>query len=313
MKVIEFKKAHYIKLGKGGQWADECLKSNVIRIGWSFIQGTNEINLKEWDKIEDKIKQNFKSENKKNGATQDFNALRRICEANQDEVFITFHANRMYWCQAMDGPVEMDTESKFRRCLNGWSSEPIGGGEPFNISDISGYLTKTQGFQGTSCLLDEGQIKILRRLINNKKKDSTEKVELLKIEIIETVVELLKDLHWKDCEILADLIFQRCGWQRISMHGENMKFIDMQYIEPISGNRYDVQVKSGADKKTFDTCVSNYENHQTSKFYFITFNPDKTLKGVVSDNPKIEIFYGVKLAQLIFDLGLLDWVLRKSY
>ena len=174
----------------------------------------------------------------------------------------------MYWCQAMHGPIEVDLESKFRRCLNGWSSEPIGGGEAFNISDISGYLTKTQGFQGTSCILDQDQTKILRRLINKKKKDSTVKVESLKIEIIETAVELFKDLYWKDCEILADLIFQRCGWQRISMHGENMKFIDMQYNEPISGNRYDVQVKSGAGKNTFDECVRNYKTHQTSKFYF---------------------------------------------
>lgn len=313
MEEFKIQKAHYIKLGTGGKWADKCFENGIIRIGWSYIHGVEEINFKEWFKIERRIKQNFENENKKNGATQDYNALKRICDASQDEVFITFHNNRMYWCQAMFGPVEEDLESKFRRCLNGWSSEPIGGGEPFNISDISGYLTKTQGFQGTSCLLDQDQTKILRRLINNKKNDSTEKVESLKIEIIETAVELFKDLYWKDCEILADLIFQRCGWQRISMHGDNMKFIDMQYIEPISGNRYDVQVKSGADKKTFDDCVTNYKNHQTNKFYFITFNPDKSLKEVVSNNPKIEVLYGVKLAKLVFDLGLLDWVLRKSY
>lgn len=313
MEELKIQKAHYIKLGTGGKWADKCFENGIIRIGWSYIHGVEEINLKEWLKIERTIKQIFENENKKNGATQDYNALKRICEASQDEVFITFHNNRMYWCQAMFGSVEEDFESKFRRCLNGWSSEPIGGGEPFNISDISGYLTKTQGFQGTSCLLDQDQTKILRRLINNKKKDSTEKVESLKSEIIETAVELFKDLYWKDCEILADLIFQRCGWQRISMHGENMKFIDMQYIEPISGNRYDVQVKSGADMKIFDDCVTDYKNHQTNKFYFITFNPDKSLKDVVSNNPKIEVLYGVKLAKLVFDLGLLDWVLRKSY
>ena len=313
MEELEIGKAHYIKLGTGGKWADKCFKNNIIRIGWSYIQGVDEINIREWDKIEDQIKHYFKRENKKNGSTQDYNALRRICEARQDEVFITFHNNRMYWCQAMNGPVEVDTESKFRRCLNGWSSEPIGGGEPFNISDISGYLTKTQGFQGTSCLLVEDQIKILRRLINNKKKDSTEEVESLKNKMIKTVVELLKDLHPKDCEILADLVFQRSGWQRISIHGENMKFIDMQYIEPITGNRYDVQVKSGAGKKEFEEYALVYKNHQTSKFYFITFNPDKSLIGAVSNNPKIEILYGEKLAKLVFDLGLLNWVLRKSY
>jgi len=313
MDELKIEKAHYIKLGKGAQWADECFEKGIIRIGWNNIEGVDEINLKKWDKIESKIKQYFERENKKNGATQDYKTLRRICEANQDEVFITFHADRMYWCQAMNGLVEMDTESKFRRCLNGWSNEPIGGRKPFFISDISGYLTKTQGFQGTSCLLDQEQTNILRRLINNKKKDSTEKVESLKLEIIETTVELFKDLYWKDCEILADLIFQRCGWQRVSLHGENMKSIDMQYIEPISGNRYDVQVKSGANNKIFEEYVSEYKNHQTSKFYFITFNPDKSLMGVASNNPKIEILYGEKLANLVFDLGLLDWILRKSY
>ena len=313
METLNIKEALYIKLGTGGKWANDCFEKGIIRIGWSYIHGVDEINRGEWDDIKARIKQSFDNENKKNGATQDYNALRRICEATQDEVFITFHNNRMYWCQAANGPIDEDSESKFRRCINGWSSEPIGGGEPFNISDISGYLTKTQGFQGTSCLLDDDQIKILRRLINNKKKDSTKNVESLKIKIIETVVLLLKDLHWKDCEILADLIFQRSGWQRISMHGENMKSIDMQYIEPITGNRYDVQVKSGADKKIFHKYVSELKSHETCKFYFITFNPDKSLMEVVSDNPTIEILYGTKLAKLIFDLGLLDWVLRKSY
>lgn len=313
MATIEFTKAHYIKLGKGGKWADKCIKKGIIRIGWSFIQGVNEINSKEWNIIEEKIKSYYKSKNKKNGATQDYNALRRICEASQNEVFITFHNGIMYWCQPMNGPLEMDEESKFRKCLNGWSSEPIVGGKSFFISDISGYITKTQGFQGTSCQLDSKQTEIVYRLINNLKNQSMFKVESLMNQLIETAIELLKNLHPKDCEILADLVFQRTGWQRISMHGENMKFIDMQYIEPITGNRYDVQVKSGAGKKEFDKYISEYKNHQTSRFYFITFNPEKDLTELENNNPKIELLYGAKLAQLIIDLGLLGWVLKKSY
>lgn len=311
MKAIEFKRTHYIKLGKGGKWADECFEKGIIRFGWSNIQGVDEINRKEWDKIADKIKYFFKD--KSNGATQDLNALKRICEAEHDDVFITFHKGSMFWCQPMNGPVEVDNVSKIRRCINGWSNEPLGGGKTFFVNDISGYLTKTQGFQGTTCELVDQQAKIVWRLINNLPTESINEVKSMKDKLIEKIVELIKDLHPKDCEILADLIFQRTGWQRISMHGENMKFIDMQYIEPITGNRYDVQVKSGAGKKEYEEYFHKYHDYKTTKFYFVVFNPKNSLNEVVLSDPKIELFFGKKLAELIFDLGLLNWLMLKSY
>lgn len=311
MKALEFKRVHYIKLGKGGKWADDCFKKGIIRFGWENIEGVDEINRKEWDKIAEKIKVIYKD--KRNGATQDINALTRICDATQDEVFITFHKGSMFWCQPKNGPVKKDSESKYRECLRGWSDKPIGADKPLFINDISGYLTKTQGFQGTTCELVNRQKEIAWRLINNLPKESIKEVKSLKNKLIINIIDLLKDLHPKDCEILADLIFQRTGWQRISMHGENMKFIDMQYVEPITGNRYDVQVKSGAGKKEFDDYIQKYRDQKTTKFYFIVFNPEISLKEVVVNDPKIELLMGEKLSELIFDLGLLNWLLQKSY
>ena len=123
----------------------------------------------------------------------------------------------------------------------------------------------------------------------------------------------MKDLHWKDCEILTDMIFQQTGWQRVSMQGGSMEFMDMEYLDPINKETYAVQVKSGANKSDFINYAEKFNERVNRKFFFIAFNPDSSLEQYKNENVNIELLFGDKLSELIFDLGLLNWVLNKSF
>ena len=58
-------------------------------------------------------------------------------------------------------------------------------------------------------------------------------------------------MHWKDFETLVDLLFRQAGWRRLSVLGETMKYADLELEEPITMERYQVQIKSAADLGDF--------------------------------------------------------------
>jgi hypothetical protein len=60
-------------------------------------------------------------------------------------------------------------------------------------------------------------------------------------------VEMIALLHWKDVELLVDLIFARSGWQRVSEIGGIQEDIDLILEQPATGDHTFVQVKSTAD------------------------------------------------------------------
>jgi len=312
VQVQKIRNAHYIKLCKGAEWAEDCFKNGKIRFGWSYIEGVEDINNRRWDIIETQVRNYF--EGKKNGATQDYEALKRICEATEQDIFITFHKGIMYWCCPSDSPIEQDSTSKYRKCITGWSNKSINeNSKVLFINDISGKITKTQGFQATSCQFKSDQVEILERIINGNPNPIVLEIEKKGDEIIELIESLIEHLYWKDCEILADLIFQRSGWQRNSIHGGNMEFMDMEYIEPITNYRYIVQVKSGADFNGFKDFLDGLNSKEFHKGYFVVFNPKLALCNYVNERTDIELIFGKKLAKMIFDLGLVSWLLKKSY
>jgi len=240
--------------------------------------------------------------------------LKRFCEATVNDVFITFYEGKMYWCNLNDSFIEQDHISKYRSTIDGWHCSPINKSEKiFYSNEISGKITKTQAFQATLCQYKSDEIQIINRIINGIPNPKVEMIQTKKKEIIELIKAILTDLHWKDCEILTDLIFQQSGWRRISMSGGSMEFMDFEYVEPINKDRYIVQVKSGAKKSDFIDYQNRFSYQGFRKLYFVSFNPDKSIIGYKSEQENIEILYGDSLATLILDLGLLEWVLNKSF
>lgn len=313
MEYLNFKRAYFIKLGTQGCWAKDSIDNGYARIGWKNVD-LNYINNGNWDVIKKVVKRDFDERRKKNGATQDYEALKRFCEATKQDVFITFHNGFMYWCSLDDSPVEQDDTSKFRRTKNDWSNNQAKDfGRLLYSNEISGEISKTQAFQGTICQFKEKEVDIINRIINNLSNPDVAQIQIYKHEICKLTTKLLKDLHWKDCEILTDLIFIQSGWRRVSMQGGNMEFTDMEYFDPINNEKYAVQIKSGANKSDFLEYEKKFKDRGFRKLFFVVFNPDDSFAGFKTDRNDVELLFGEKLSTMIFDLGLLEWVLKKSF
>lgn len=304
MGKMTFKDAYYIKLGKQGIWENELEIGEKVRVGWKNIE-LSEIHNQNWEGIKETIKEEF---GEKKGATQDFNALKSFCEATEDDVIITFSNGKLYWCFLDNNEVEQDGISKYRTTKIKWSYSDING-RTLYINKISGRITKTQGFRATLCRIDEKES--LRRTINAEIPPIVEEIHQKKKELVEKVSKAFTELHWRDLEILADLIFRQSGWRRISETGEKMKYVDLVLQDPITQELFQVQVKSGASKSDFEDYVKKFSSENYSKFFFVVFNPDKSFDNFENSYENVQLLTGMELAELIIDLGLTKWVTDK--
>lgn len=307
MNTIEFKSAFYLKLGEKGMYEVDLKEGDRARIGWKNIELKDIIN-KNWQSIKAVIEKDFKDRNKKSGATNDYKALKTFCDATQDDVFITFANSKLYWCTLKNDVVYEDKVSKFRLTLNKWSSQDIFGKELL-INEISGKITKTIGFQATICRIYE--IEILHRIINGEVNPIAIEIDIKKKELTELLLYAIGELHWKDFEVLTDIMFQKSGWQRVSMLGESMKFTDIELEDPITKDKYQVQVKANAGISEFEDYARAFNAENFRKLFFVVFQPEKSLKSYKNTFPNVVLLTDISLCRMIIDLGLLNWVLKR--
>jgi hypothetical protein len=158
--------AYYVKLGKGGKWADSSIQAGIIRIGWRE-QTLDDVN--NWR--ESIIRQETLSAREQEGlptsktaVANDVSALSKIVHATPEDVWITFHGPCLWWCRVAETGIEEDATSKYRRVAGQWSHCDIAG-TPLIVNEIPGRLSKIQGFRGTICSLGPSQVDDLRRLL----------------------------------------------------------------------------------------------------------------------------------------------------
>lgn len=308
---IEFAKAFYIKLGKGGKWETSSIEENKARIGWSDLT-LEEIQSRKWEKI----KRHKSYQDKKAGAvTSDINALKHFSESTSDDVWITFHTGCLWWCRLGEAEVKEDEISRYRLLESVWSNKDVAG-NVLHITQIPGILSKIQGFRGTICSINnEGKYKeldTLKRLLNNQQSEEAESIERTKKILVNEVQKALPFLYWKDFEILTDLIFSHTGWKRVSLVGEMTEGFDISYEDPITQDKYHVQVKSQASLGEYQEWVSRYTKSDYRKIYFVVHSPKPDLVGHPDHSKeKCEVILPEKLAKMVVDYGLVSWFLNK--
>ena len=303
--TITFEKAFYVKLGRKGDWEEASLRENVIRIGWRN-QTLKDINNGAWGEIQEQLEREIADHGV---AVRDCRALRMICESTHEDIWITFHASKMYWCKVLrSGVIEKDTVSKYRR-VQPWRCTNIFG-KPLLTAQIPGTIAKVQGFRGTICKVKE--VDDLCRLINGKQSSEYHQIKDSRDVLCSHVEQGIKKLHWKDFETLVDLMFRASGWRRISVLGETMKFSDVELEEPITGDMYQVQVKSRASLKDFSEYARRVTGEDYRKLYFVVHTPDKKLAEAANGcDDKIELILPHRLAEMVVELGLLNWLMNK--
>lgn len=302
MELIDFKRAYYIKLGRGGKWEQSSIFESKLRIGWSK-QSLQDINCGDWGKIREQLHQ---ESSRRGVATRDLNALRLICESTSKDLWITFFQGTMWWCRLGSSEIFLDNESKYRQVDGKWSNQDIRD-NILEINSIPGVLSKIQGFRGTVCKVRD--LETLKRLVNAESSLEYNEIEKCKIALIKSVEKGIKKLHWKDFETFVDLVFRESGWRRLSMVGGTMKFTDLELEDPITKDQYQVQVKSQATWDDFDGYAKQFNRQLHRKLYFVVHTPDKKLAALQEQPQDIELILPGRLSEMVVRLGLVDWLM----
>ena len=312
MDKIQFDKAYYIKLGERGAWEENSINSGKIRIGWGDTK-LEDIQKGNWDKIKKEIQDDFRARNKKKGDVKDFNALKNIYDADSNTVFVTFYNSKLWWCRVRDevgkDRIKEDGTSKYREVDGKWSDQDIDR-KVLLSHQISGKLYSLQMYRATHCKVIA--IDHLRRLINAEHSPEYNSISEAKKELRSRVGAGIKLLHPKDFEILVDLVFRQAGWRRVSVLGETMKFFDLVLEEPITNDRYGVQIKSAATSGDFKKYAERFTSGEFKKLYFVVHSTDdEKLSEDSKDYKNVELIFVDDLAKMIVDGGLVDWLMEK--
>lgn len=302
---IQCKNAYFVKLGKEGIWETSSIKESKIRIGWKS-QDIQDINLKKWEVIRQQLTTEILD---KGTVTKDLNALRNICDSCQDDLWITFHASKLWWTRVGEETIYEDEVSKYRKTSIPWSSVDITGKELL-INTLPGSLSKTQGYRATICKVSEKQTLI--RIITNTPSTIYNSIESTLGLLQSGLEKAIKQLHWKDFETFVDLVFRGSGWRRVSMLGETMKFSDIELEDPITHDKYQVQIKSTSTLIEFQEYVQQFSHLNFRKLFYVVHSPDEKLASLEDFPSSVELIKVDKLAKMAIDLGLANWLLQKT-
>jgi len=121
----------------------------------------------------------------------------------------------------------------------------------------------------------------------------------------------IEQLHWKDYETLVDLVFRSAGWIRISILGQQVKGFDLELREPITQDKYVVQVKSQASLRDLEDTVAQFSPDDYRRVFFVVHSPSKDLAAFTGTPDHVELVAPQRLAELAIDAGLSRWIEEK--
>jgi len=303
MGQVDFKRAFHIKLGRGGGWEQSAISESKLRIGWGG-QDIQDINCGNWGKIREQLRQAVKG--KKGVATRSLNALRLICESTSNDLWITFFQGTMWWCKLGSNEIFQDDVSKYREVDGEWSNRDISS-ITLDINSIPGVLSKIQRYQGTVCRVRA--LETLKRLVNAESSPEYNEIAKCRTALIKSVENGIRKLHWKDFETFVDLVFRESGWRRLSMVGGTMKFTDLELEDPITRDKYQVQIKSQATWVNFERYAKDFNRQLHRKLYFVVHTPDKKLAALQERPRDVELILPGQLSEMVVRLGLVDWLM----
>jgi Restriction endonuclease len=302
---VEFLNAFYIKLGRGGCWETDSIRSSRLRLGW-VGQSVNDINAGRWDVISEQLRNEMPD--KPQVATNDLNRLRDIAQSTPEDLWITFHGAKLWWARLAAGRVEEDHISKYRGTLDGWRDTSLSG-KLLVVNDLPGKIAQLQGFRGTACRVLEQAL--LRRVLEGTRSELASRIAHERASLCLRLEIAITELHWKDYETLVDLVFRNAGWKRVSVLGQQAKGYDLELREPITGDRYVVQVKSQANRADLDNTILEFSAADYRKVFFVVHSPTSNLVNAIDLPNHVELVDPTHLAKLALDAGLSTWIEEK--
>lgn len=304
MPISPDQRVRYIKLGEGGSWEGECLSKGIIRMG---LDGATAERFplcaaRQWDQL----RSSFIAAGKTQGtATRFANETRLFFEDGGSTVWITFVGQRLCWGLLEPGPAEPheDGDGVWRAVAGGWRETDLNG-EPLTKDRLSGALTKLAGYQGTSCNVDVAAYAIRR--INGEKMPEVKRALVALATMKASVLDLMRLLGPRDFETLVDLVFTTSGWRRLGEVGKTQKTLDLDLVLPSTGDRAFVQVKSKTTSAELAEYVGKIEDGVYDRMIYVFHSGE-----AATDDRRVTLIGPEKLADLVLDAGLVNWLIRK--
>jgi len=309
MKILLPNSVRYVKNGRGGQWWRAARKDDQIHLGWKSVP--QELLLTpDFPRIKQVIKAEFGT---RQGATQDFNALRDLLDAPSKHVWITFEDGCMWWCTVLDGAIvnpngESPEKGNFwLACSRPWSNRTLKG-RLLAIPDLPGTVTTTGGFKATVCTPKAWEA--ILRIIQDEKDPDAANAANARGDYQGAVLKMIKRLSPKDFEQLVDHILARTGWARISTLGKTQEGIDLEAENLAVGEIAFVQVKSSAAQKSLNEYVKKFKERRDryARMIFAVHSPIGKLNPPTDLPWAAQVWTGDRVAQLVVRLGLGEWV-----
>ncbi len=314
-EVINATKANYIKLGCGGDQTENCLNENIITLGFHEAKHEEKYNQKFGDIDKEEIRKIYKNLGKtKKTCTDNVRQIKAFYESDENTLWFTFAKGRLWWCFAKKGVIDNhnNANNNYSRYLKttdkGWSDKDREGNK-LRIEKLNGNLTQIVGYRGTICTLKNDRFQYLINRINKKLSAEITEAEQNKTNILSSITKMLKLLNPKDFELLVELIFANSGWKRESANGETQKDIDMFLYLPSLEQTAAVQVKSKTSQNELTEYEAILEKHATDNIFYVYHTPEQELQKY---NDKVKIICGNKLANMVLEAGLFDWLLKKA-
>jgi len=303
LQTITAGKVRYIKLGRGGEWADLCFRENSLRIGHSQI--AHELaSTQDREAIRAELRRLGFAKPKASDLTRE---ILDFYDEDADTIWITFADGFLWWCRAKPGVTDLGTDSdngtKKRICASPWSNLSAGG-VPLRVRELSGKLTRTAAYRQTICAVAAAEYLIAK--LNDEKLSEVVEAETARDQLEQAIGSLIVNLTWQDFELLVDLVFANSGWRRTGVTGGTQETVDLELMLPSTGERAFVQVKSSTNQTEFGEYVERFSRRDEDRMFFVFHSADKPL---VNDDPKITVVGRERLSAMVVDAGLTGWVI----
>ena len=307
MNKIKASKVLFIKLGRKGDWEEDCIEKNqTLHLGYDNVDHS-ECLKGNWKAVNDYYLQIMKCT--QGAATSHTNQIKHFYESNDTVLWITFYANKLWWCFSKPEIRLLPDKTKTRDVIGKWSNKDISGKE-LAADSLSGKLLRTKGFRGTICEVPESSYVLLK--INCV--ESLEVIETREaLSNLETKLgALIKHLQWQDFEILIDLIFRQAGWQRLAETGKTEKTLDLDLLSPVTNEKAIVQIKSSSNFSEFRFYIAEFEKMKNySKLFYVVHSPEKDLLPLPTTE-KIKLLLLDEITKLSINSGLINWIIKKA-
>jgi len=306
---IEAERCLFIRLGKCGERTAQCIVAGELRL--DYPQVSHEFALdSRWTQVESQLAGQSKD---RESSARHTKQIRAFYEASASTLWITFHADCMWWSFAAPGTSQRADGAKVRSTIDGWHQYDVRN-QPLAADRLSGALLAVQAYRGAICAVEPGYV---LQVINCVAAPRFAAADQALGALIDSLQPIVERLHPRDLEVLVDLIFRNAGWQRVGVLAETETDIDLALESAVTGERIAVEVKAHAVVEDYLEYAARYRSMVGfDRFYFVTRSPidAEVAKDSTAATSTTGIsFWGSRcIAQRAAQGGLAQWLIDKA-